>query len=103
MTTRQKLFRDRLPLEQLVSLKCVAMGERADVSYQRSKGLSWSLTWAAARLAGEDPCVRQRWKSSQHRSGVQLGRHLQRSVVQPVSESRARFEVTKPLRAPMNI
>lgn len=59
--------------------------------------------WAAARVAGEDPCVRKRWKSPQRRSRVQIGRHLQRSLVQSISESRDSFEVTTPLRAPLSI
>lgn len=82
---------------------CSYGGRELLVSYQCSKGLSLSLARATARLAGEDPYVRQRWKSPQRHSRVQLGRHLQTSLAQSISESRASFEVTTPLRAPMSI
>lgn len=52
-----------------------------------------SLARAAARLAGDDPSVRQRWKSPLHPSSVQFGRHFQRSVVQPVSENRTALKL----------
>lgn len=81
---------------------CVSKVRELLVSYQRSKGLSSSLAWAAASLAGEDPLIRQRWKSPQRCSGVELGRHLQKSPVKSISESRASFEVTTPLRDPLS-
>lgn len=40
MVARQKLFQDRLVLEQLVSLKCVR-GEELLVSYGHSRGWDW--------------------------------------------------------------
>lgn len=52
-----------------------------------------SLTQAAAWLAGDDPSVRQRWKSPLHPSSVQLGRHFQRSVVQSISENRTALKL----------
>lgn len=73
-------------------LPCLG-GQGLLVSYCCSRGLCWSpsqagsLSQAAARLAGDDPSVRQRWKSPLHPSSVQLGRHFQRSAVQPVSEN----------------
>lgn len=85
-----------------VSKVCSYEGRELLVSYQRSKGLSSSLAWAAASLAGEDPLIRQRWKSPQRCSGVELGRHLQKSPVKSISESRASFEVTTPLRDPLS-
>lgn len=87
MVARQKLFQDRLVLEQLFSLK--GAGEKSSLSATgAAEPWAESLAQASARLAGDDPSVRKRWKCSLHPSSVQLGRHFQRSVVQSVSENR---------------
>lgn len=81
MVARQKLLQDRLVLAQLACLKCVR-GKSCLSATVAAAAWAGSLAQAAARLAGDDPSVRQRWKSPLNPSSVQLGRHFQRSVVQ---------------------